>query len=176
MKPAREPASSRPKPCLSLKSSQRRLPIYRSLLALVGKKTVVRDQPCHQKPPFSHVSFSRTGVQHSPGSLAIELPSILTESGACSPDRALLGSPRQSPLPLACHHLPKGIKLELGEGAHLGNTILNRPYCRHLSSDRLNREDSQFAASLEGDPGPAPARKTLPHSYPKTRFQGKKTR
>ena len=38
---------------------------------------------------------SHTGVQHSPGSSTIELPSALAESGAYPPDRALPpGSPR----------------------------------------------------------------------------------
>ena len=45
MKPAREPASSRPKPCASLKNASRILPVRHSLLALVGRKqTVVIDQ------------------------------------------------------------------------------------------------------------------------------------
>ena len=44
------------------------------------------------------------------------------------------------------------------------------PPCR-VSTDRLNRKDSQLAAALEGKPDPTPATKTLPHSYPKTRFR-----
>ena len=45
MKSAREPASSRPKPCASLNSAPRILPVRRSLLALVGRRqTVFRDQ------------------------------------------------------------------------------------------------------------------------------------
>ena len=54
----------------------------------------------------------------------IELPSVLTEYGAYSPGRAchdtLVGAaaPYQAfrdsgPLPLSCHYLPKGTKLEL---------------------------------------------------------------
>ena len=38
MKPAREPASSRPKPCASLKNALRILPVRRFLLTLVGRK------------------------------------------------------------------------------------------------------------------------------------------
>ena len=97
--------------------------------------------------------------------------SALAESGAYSPDRALPGPPRQCSLPLACHHLPKGTKLELGRGVHLGNTILNQPYRRRVSTNRLNREDRQFAASLEGEPGPTLVGKTLLNSYPKSRFR-----
>ena len=81
--------------------------------------TVVRDQLFFpQKPPGSRFRFSRTGVQPSPGSSTIELPSAFTESGAYPPDRELPGSPRQCSLPLACRH-PKATKLELGRGAHL---------------------------------------------------------
>ena len=106
----------------------------------------------------------------------IDLPSALAESGAYPPDKALPGSTRQFSLPLVCHHLPKDTKLELGRGAHLGNTILNQPYRRHVSTDRLNREDMQLAASLEGEPGRTPAGKTLPHSYPETRFRSERAR
>ena len=51
------------------------------------------------------------------------------------------------------------------------NTILSQPYRRRVSTDRLNREGSQLAASLESEPGPTPAGKTLPHSYPETGFR-----
>ena len=56
------------------------------------------------------------------------------------------------------------------------NTILSQPCCRCVSTDRPNREGSQLAASLEGEPGPAPAGKTLPHSYPETRFRRERAR
>ena len=63
--------------------------------------------------------------------------------------------------------LPKGTKLGLGKRRAPGNTIiLSQPYRRRVSTDRLNREGSQLAASLEGEPGPTPAGKTLPHSFP----------
>ena len=58
MKPAREPASSRPKPCASLKRPHDYCPVRRSLLALVGRKqTAVRDQPFPQKPPGSRLAL-----------------------------------------------------------------------------------------------------------------------
>ena len=51
------------------------------------------------------------------------------------------------------------------------------PYRRRVSTDRLNREGSQLAASLEGEPGPTPAGKTLPHSFPETsRFRRERAR
>ena len=84
--------------------------------------TVVRDQLFFpQKRPGSYFRFSRTGVQPSPGSSTIELPSAFAESGAYPSDRELPGFPRrQCSLPLACRHPPDGrTKLELGRGAHL---------------------------------------------------------
>ena len=93
------------------------------LVVLVGRKnTVVRHQLFPQKPPYSRFWFSRTGVQHSPSSSTIELPSTFAESGAYPPDRALPDSPRQTVLPASRvpPHLPKGTKLELRRGAHLG--------------------------------------------------------
>ena len=79
--------------------------IRRSLLALVGRnQTVVRNQFCSQKPPGSRLLFSHTGVQHSPGSSTIELPSAFAKTGAYPPYRALSCSPRQCSLPFACRH------------------------------------------------------------------------
>ena len=178
MKPAREPASSRPKPCPFLKNAPRILPVRLSLP--IG--------PCKDKT-------DRGQTQAFPSETSRLAPLILAHRGSALPwlvddratlrprriwcvptDRALPYSSRQCPLPLACHHLPKGTKLELGRGAHLGNTILNQTYRRHISTDRLNREDSQLTASLEGEPGPTPAGKTLPHSCPKTRFRKERAR
>ena len=47
---------------------------------------------------------------------------------------------------------------------HLVNTILNQPNCRRVSTARLNRDDSQLVAYLEGEASPVPAGKTLVHS------------
>ena len=138
--------------------------------------TVVRDQLFPQKPPGSRFRFSRTGVQPSPGSSTIELPSAFAESGAYPPDRELPGSPRQCSLPLACRHPPKGHQIGARKRRTPENTILSQPYCSRVSTDRPNREGSQLAASLEGESGPTPAGKTLPHSYPKTRFRRERAR
>ena len=124
--------------------------------------TVVRDQLFPQKPPGSRFRFSRTGVQPSPGSSTIELPSAFAESGAYPPDREPPGSPRQCSLPLACRHPPEGHQNGARKRRTPENTILSQPYCRRVSTDRSDREGSQLAASLEGEPGPTPAGKTLP--------------
>ena len=138
--------------------------------------TVVKDQLFPQKPPGSRFRFSRTGVQPSPGSSTIELPSAFVESGAYPPDREPPGSPRQCSLPLACRHPPEGHQIGARKRRTPENTILSQPYCRRVSTDRSDREGSQLAASLEGEPGPTPAGKTLPHSYPETRFRRERAR
>ena len=136
MKPAREPASSRPKPCASLKKSPTILARSPLLVALVGRKmTVVRHQLFLQKPPGSSLWFSRTGVQPSPGSSAIELPSAFAESGAYPPDRALPGSPRQCSLPLACRHPSEGHQI----GARKRSTWEHHPQPT-IPPPRLNRQ------------------------------------
>ena len=81
--------------------------------------TAVRDQLFPQKSPGSRFRFSRTGVQPSPGSSTIELPSAFAESGAYPPDRELPGSPRQCSCLSRAVTLSKATKLELGRDAHL---------------------------------------------------------
>ena len=138
--------------------------------------TVVRDQLFPQKPPGSRFRFLRTGVQPSPGSSTIELPSAFAESGAYPPDREPPGSPRQCSLPLACRHPPEGHQIGARKRRTPENTILSQPCCRRVSTDRSDREGRQLAASLEGEPGPTPAGKTLQHSYPETRFRRERAR
>ena len=149
-------------------------------VALVRRKmTAVRDQLFPQKPPGSRFRFSRTGVQPSPGSSTTELPSAFPESGAYPPDRELPGSPRQCSLPLACRHPPEGHQIgarnrRTHTWKHHPQPIILPP--RLNRSYRTNREISQLTASLEGEPGPTPAGKTLPHSYLETRFRRERAR
>ena len=109
------------------------------LVALVGRKmTVVRDQLFPQKPPGSSLWFSRTGVQPSPGSSTIELPSAFAESGAYPPDsRVLPGSPRQCSLPLACRHPPEGHQIGAREEARTWEHHHPQPT---IPPPRLNRQ------------------------------------
>ena len=62
------------------------------------------------------------------------------------------------------------------EEEHRGDTIniLDQRNRRRVSTDRLNRVDTLLVLSLEGESGPIPAGKTIPHSYPKTRFRRKR--
>ena len=165
MEPAREPASSRPKPCASLKKPHESCSFAAPCGPCRKKMTVVRHQLFPQKSPGSSLWFLRTGVQPSPGSSTIELPSAFVESGAYPPDRALPDSPRTCSLPLACRHPPEGHQIGARNRRTPGNTILNQPHRRRVSTDRLNRDGSQLAASLEDEPGPTPAGMTLPHFF-----------
>ena len=61
------------------------------------------------------------------------------------PGRELRGSPRQCFLPLACRHPPEGHQIGARKKRTPGNTILSQPYRRRVSTDRLNREGSQFS-------------------------------
>ena len=71
---------------------------------------------------------------------------------------------------------PEGHQLAARNRPAPGNTILSQPYRPRVSIDRLNCQDSQLTASLESEPGPTPAGKTLPHSYLETRFRRKRAR
>ena len=173
MKPAREPASSSPRPFASLKNPHETCPFA----APCGPRRKKNDRGQRlafpQKPPGSRFRFSRTGVQPSTGSSMTELPSAFADLVRTLPDRELPGSPRQCSLLLGCRHPPEGHQIGARKRRTPENIILSQPYCRGVSADRPNREGSQLAASLEGEPGPTPTGKTLPHSNFETRFGGR---
>ena len=187
MKVARESASSRPKPCASLKNAPGIFPVRHFLLALVGRKqTVVRDQLFPRKSPGSRLLFSRTRVQHSPDSSTIELPSALSKFGAYSPNStcsntlartaAAYQAFRDSAPCLSRATTSRKAPHWNSEEAHLVNTTLDKPNRRRVSTDWLNLEDSQLATSLEGKSSPKPAGKTFRHSCPRTRFRRERAR
>ena len=170
MKPAREPASSCPKPCASLKKPHKSC----TFAALCGPRRKKNDRGQTSAFPSETSRFKPVILVHRGSALPWLVDDRaaprLCESGTYPPDRALPGSPRQCSLPLACRHPPEGHHIGARKRRAPGNTILSQPYRRRVSTDRLNREGSQLAASLGGEPGPTPAGKTLPHSYPETKF------
>ena len=161
MKPAREPASSRPKPCTSLKKPHESCP----LATPYDPRRKKNDRG--QRSAFSPSETSQFALSifaHRGSALPWlvnnrAVPSAFAESGAYPPDRELPGSPRQCSLPLACRHPPEGHQIGARKRGIPENTILSQPYCRRVSTDRPNREGSQLAVSLEGEPGPTPAGK-----------------
>ena len=176
MKLAREPASSRPKPCASLKKPHESCPFA----APSGPRRKKNDRGQRSAFPLETSRFALSILAHRGSAL----PWLVNDQAAlrlrriwCVPtDRGLPGSPRQCSLPLACRHPPKGHHIGPRKRRTPENTILSQPYCRRVSTNRPNREGSQLAASLEGKPGPTPAGKTLPHSYPETRFRRERAR
>ena len=134
MKPAREPASSRPKPCASLRNATRILSVRRCLLALVGENR-----------RWSEISFSLRNLpiraadsraqglnMNIPlGSSTIELP--------YSPDRALLAFRDSVPCLSRAATPPEGHQIGARKRRARGSTILNQPCRRRVSTDRLNR-------------------------------------
>ena len=128
MKPARKPASSRPNPCASLKEPHEPCPFA----APCGPRRKKNDRGQRlafpsETSPVSRFRFSRTGVQPSPGSSTMELPSAFAESGAHPPDRELPGSPRQCSLPLACRHPPEGHEIGARKRRAPENIMLSQP-------------------------------------------------
>ena len=169
MKPARESVSSRLKPCASLKKPHESCPFA----APCGprRKKIYRGQTSAY--PSETSRFALLILAHRGSAL----PWLVDDRAAlrlrricCYPlDRPLQDSPRQCSLPLACRHPPEGHQIGARKRCTPGNAILSQPYRGRVSTDRLNREGSQLAASLEGEPSPTPTGKTHPHSYPKTR-------
>ena len=54
------------------------------------------------------------------------------------------------------------------------NSILNQPDRRRVLTECLNHVSSKLDVSLESEASLTPAVRTLPHSYPKTRFRGER--
>ena len=87
----------------------------------------------------------------------------------CVPTRA--GRLSVTVLPASRLPHPEGHQIGVWRRHAPGNTILSQSYRRRVSTDQLNREDSQSAASLVCKPGSTPAGKTLPCSCPETTFR-----
>ena len=89
----------------------------------------------------------------------------------------LLGFPRQGQLPLACRTSSRSApNWRSGRGAPCRYHPQPTKPPRRVSTDRLNRVDSQLVAHLKAESGPTPAGKTLPHSSPRTRFRRERER
>ena len=174
MKRAREPVSSRPKPCAPLKKPHESCPFA----APCGPRRKKNDRGQTSAFPSETSRFKPMILAHRgsarPWLVNDRAPSAFAESGAYPPDRTLSGSPRQCSLPLACRHPPEGHQIGARKRLAPGNTILSQPYRRRISTDRLNREGSQLAASLEDEPGPIHPPERLSHTHtPKPGFGGR---
>ena len=177
MKLVREPASSRSKPCASPKKPHESCPFA----APCGPRR-------KKKRPWSDISFSLRNLPVQACDCRAQgfSPPLASRRSSCPPPspnlvrthpienyQALLNS--DFCLSRAAT-LPKGTKLELGRGAHLGSPSSANYTAAASQQNRLKREGSQLAASLESEPGPTPAGKSLPQSYPETRFRRERAR
>ena len=181
MKPAREPASSQPSKALLciLEKAPRIWPIRPPCGPRRKNKTaVVRHQLSLRNLAVRAFDFRAQGFS----------PPLARRRSSCPPPspnlvrthpiehyyQALRDS---APLLSRAARPPEGHQIGARKRRASGNTTLSQPYRRRVSTDRLNRkEGSQLASSLEGNPGPTPAGKTLPHSYPETRFRRERAR
>ena len=176
MNPAREPASSRPKPCASLKKPHESCPFA---------------APCRpsqeENKPWSEISFFLRNLPvHAFDSRAqgFSTPLARRRSSCPPPSPNLVRTQpieryqalRDSAPCLSCAPPPEVHQIGARKRRAPGATILNQPHRRRVSADRLSRQKVQLVASLEGEPGPSPAGKTLPHSYPDTRFRRERAR
>ena len=139
MKPACEPASSRPKPCASLKKPHESCPFA----APCGPRRKKNDRGQTSAFPSETSRFKPVILAHRGSAL----PWLVDDRAAlrlrriwCVPtDRALPGSPRQCSLPLACRHPPEGHQVGARKRPAPGNTILSQPHHRSLNRQAESR-------------------------------------
>ena len=143
MKSAREPISSRPKPCTSLETPQKSCPFGRKKTDRAGQRPAFPSVTLRFAPwVLVHMGAAHLWRVDDRGALDhCRIWCLLTQQymqqHACACCGTLPGFPRQCLLPLACQYLPRGTKLELGRDAPAGEhhslqstkppTYLNRP-------------------------------------------------
>ena len=147
VKPARELASSHPKPCATLKtpleSCQFAAPCWFSYEENSdrGQRSAFPSETTRFAPlTLAHKGLAFSCLVNERATLRPHrIWCLITRSSApryaCARCGTLPGFPRQCPLPLACRLLPKGKKLVV---------ILNQPNRRRVSTDWLNRVDGQL--------------------------------
>ena len=163
MKPAREPASSPSKPCVSLKKPHESCPFA----APCGPRRKKNDRGQRSAFPSETSRFKPVILAHRGSAL----PWLVRQRSSCSPPSPNLVHTHPIEHYLALRDSasflslvatpPEGHQIGARKRRAPGNIILSQPYRRSVSTDRLNREGRQLAASLEGEPGPTPAGKTL---------------
>ena len=168
MKPAREPASSRPKPCASLKKPHESC----TFAAPCGPRRKKKDRGQTSAFPSETSRLKPVILAHrvepSPGSSTIELPPAFAESGTYPPDRALPVLPASRVPP----HLPKGTKLGLGRGAHLGTpSSVNHIATATQTTGRIAKAASCLHLLRASPALHPPERPSHTHTYPETRFR-----
>ena len=129
MKPAREPATNRPKPCASLKKPQESCPFA----APCGPRRKKNGRGQRSAFPSETSRFKPVILAHRGSAL----PWLVNDRGAYPPDRVLPGSPRQCSLPLACRHPPEEHQIGAWEEARTWEHHHPQPT---IPPPRLNRQ------------------------------------
>ena len=177
MKPAREPASSRPKPCASLKKPHESCPFA----APCGPRRKRNDRGQRSAFPSEISRFALSILAHRGSAL----PWLVNSS--CPPPspnlvrthlienyQALRDS---APCLSRAATLPKGTKLELGRGAHLKTpSSANHTAVASQPTGQIAKAASWLHLSRVSPALHPPERPSLPHSYPETRFRREKAR
>ena len=135
---------------------------------------MVRHQLSPQKPLGSRLCFSRTGVKRSPGSKRSSCPPPSTNLVRTRPIKRYQALPGDNVPNLSRAATPPvGHQIGARKRCAPGGTILSQPSRRRYSTDRLNREGSQWPhfsrVSLALHP---PERHSLTHT-PKPGFGGR---
>ena len=130
-----------------------------------------------QKPPGSRLRFSRTRVQHSPGSSTIELPSVSPNLVLTRPIAPCHGTLARAVAPCQIFRDSATSSRRApnwrSEEAHRVGTILNQPNWRCVSTDRLSRVDSQVVSLLRVSPALHPPKRPSHTHNPKRGFGGR---
>ena len=175
MKPAREPASSRPKPCASLKNPHESCPFA----ALCGPRRKKNDRGQTSTFPSETSRFAPLILPHR----GPALPWLVNDRAALRLRRIWCVPTRYSTTRLSATVFPASRVPSPSRRAPNWSSEEARIWEHHPQPtippprlNRPNREGSQLAESLEGEPGPIPAGNTLPHSYPETRFRRERAR
>ena len=169
MKPAREPSSSHPKPCASLK----KLANLACSPLLVGPRRKKADRGQRSAIPSETSRFAPLILAHRGSAF----PWLVNNRAALRPRRIWCVPTRYSATRLSATVIPAPRVPSPPEEHQIGarkrrapgSTILNQPYRCLVSIDRLNCDDRQLATCLEGEPGSTPAGKTVPQSNPETK-------
>ena len=171
MKPAHEPASRRPNPCVFFEKPHESCPFA----APCGPRRKKDDRG--QTSVFTFKNLPVRAFDSRPQGFSPPLARRRSSFPPPSPNlvrtypiKNYQAFHDRCSLPLACRHPPQGHQIGARKRRRHRNTILSRPYRRRISTDRPNREGSQLAASFEGGPALHPPER-LSHTHtPKSGF------
>ena len=174
MKPAREPACSSPRPCVSSKKAHESCPFA----APCGPRRKENDRGQRSAFHLPVCAFDSRAQRFS--------PPLARQRSSCPPPSPNLVRTHlienyqalrdRAPCLSRAATLPKATKLELGRGAHLKTpSSANHAAAASQPTGRIAKAASWLHLSRVS-PALHPPEKTLPHSYPETRFRRERAR